>query len=809
MNLKLSKIHSTLGALGGIFLAFFLLKNPTFILYLLVIGLPGFLLTYSFSKEEFSFLERLALSLPISNIFLIIFRGLTTLNIPFNGWLIWGIAIALPIALSLPNLGFFLSKLKRFSSEKKIEVSRLGQTIFVIALAVLLCSIFWGSLLQDSKLPLTDQVVNQAFIVSYNRSITESSRFPYWSSEYSGGFPLVVFDSPFYYERNAIDWILMGQFNATHHMNYYGFYCLALLLIGIYCLARRLGWGKLASLFAMALFISSPLLGSKLGYSGDMKEMTSFVIFPVLALTALLMLEKKELRYYILFGVLFASYYFTDLVPLIPSLMTLGIFFVLYKAFNRERLEKKEILGIAALGICILLLTGYHMLSLVVSMKYGTPGTWNLNLNLDSFIREVVKPMFTNPLANQYTINMGLFFGIAAVAGMAISLFRLRKKENYFLLGFWLMLLCYILPVVRIALQHVETHRLVLLILMVFALFIGRIFDNANKWVKIGAVVLVVALLGLNGPLARTQANNWVGEQAQNGLFSQEYSYLDSLGPGRVINYGIFAYATEPFIPALSKSLWMITHTTGVGARTMPQYEFKDGSESALNMDHNLTYIVNRMRTTFTRYVIIIKDPSRKGDITHALLNGYLTTNLNTTPLYDSDQLSMLLIPDSYYIQSVIPASTNLSKEEIYSDFDGWKFFGFAQPQKPEDYGMSIGMVAGLRNLPYPKVYNYKINYQGDMDVYGNFSGEWIVVKDHYFPTWRAEMNGKQLRIEESNLGTLLIKTEPGSKIHLYHEPYWFERPLSAAAIIFILVCFVLVSYSDRFERRYLKKKEI
>jgi len=41
--------------------------------------------------------------------------------------------------------------------------------------------------------------------------------------------------------------------------------------------------------------------------------------------------------------------------------------------------------------------------------------------------------------------------------------------------------------------------------------------------------------------------------------------------------------------------------------------------------------------------------------------------------------------------------------------------------------------------------------------------------------------------------------------IHLYHEPYWFERPLSVAAIIFILACFVLVSYSGRFEIGELK----
>jgi hypothetical protein len=218
-----------------------------------------------------------------------------------------------------------------------------------------------------------------------------------------------------------------------------------------------------------------------------------------------------------------------------------------------------------------------------------------------------------------------------------------------------------------------------------------------------------------------------------------------------------------------------------------------------LSPDHNITYIVNRMRTAFTRYVIIVKDPMRGGDVTHAILSGYLQSALNTSPLYDSEQFSMLIIPDSFFIQSVEPASTNLSKEEIYSDFDGWKFFTFLNAS-PGDYAIEINSSADLKRLPYPKTYDYKVNYQGDFEITGDFSGEWIVVKDHYFPTWVAEENGKRLRIEESNLGTLLIKTEPGSSMHLYHRPFWYEPPLAVLAIFYIFVVFILAYAISRKE---------
>jgi hypothetical protein len=279
-------------------------------------------------------------------------------------------------------------------------------------------------------------------------------------------------------------------------------------------------------------------------------------------------------------------------------------------------------------------------------------------------------------------------------------------------------------------------------------------------------------------------------------MFEQIYRQLDTIGPGRAINYGVFAYATEPLMPVESNSIWMITHTTGSGARTIPQYELKDGSESALNSEHNLSYIINRMRTTFTRYIIVIKDPNRMGDITYARLLGGLG---NTSVLFDNSQLAIFIVPDSYYVQSVVPVRTNLTKEEVYSASGGWKVFWLKDNSYSET---ELSSISDIDRLPYPKVYAFKMLSHGEYELTGNFTGEWIVVKDHYFPTWRAEMDGKLLRIEESNLGTLMIKTEQGSRIHLYHEPYWFEKLLSAVSVIFILSCFILLSYFDRFEKR-------
>jgi hypothetical protein len=184
------------------------------------------------------------------------------------------------------------------------------------------------------------------------------------------------------------------------------------------------------------------------------------------------------------------------------------------------------------------------------------------------------------------------------------------------------------------------------------------------------------------------------------------------------------------------------------------------------------------------------------GDITYSRLLGELT---NSSLLFDSGQLAIFIVPDSYYAQSVVPVKTNLTKEDVYSAPGGWKVFWLEGQEESE---AELDSVSDIASLPYPQTYGFRLLRHGEYELTGNFSGGWIVFKDHYFPTWRAEMDGKQLRIEESNLGTLLIKTEPGAKIRLYHEPFWFERLLSAIAIIFILACFILLPYSDRLGKR-------
>jgi hypothetical protein len=201
------------------------------------------------------------------------------------------------------------------------------------------------------------------------------------------------------------------------------------------------------------------------------------------------------------------------------------------------------------------------------------------------------------------------------------------------------------------------------------------------------------------------------------------------------------------------------------------------------------------MRTTFTRYIIVIKEPGRQGDKTYSALRAYLP---NTTIALDAQQLAIFVVPDSYYIQSVQPGRTMLNKTEIYSAPLGWEVFSLADQS---EYEVELNTTSDFGTLKTPQANPYRIISDGEMEIYGNFTGGWIVVKDHYFPTWHAYMDGKELELRESNLGTLLIKTGLGNTIYLAHRHPWYEQVLSIVAILGILGMFALLHRMPEKER--------
>ncbi len=777
MKISVGGLHKALGAVGGAFILYFLFKNPIFFPILLMF-VPGFLLAF-FNK--FTFFERAALSLPISTIFLLIPNSFSVIGIPINKTIIVASSIVLPLILSFFNFSKFKKEILSLKS------SEVCYALFVVGFALFISWFTWGTLLQGNKLPLTDQVVHQSYIRTYKETIENYNRYPYWTSEYSQGFPLKMFDSPVYYERVVLNWMLLPG-NATLHMNYYNFFCFFILLIGLYALVRRLGWSKIAALVTITLFMINPVLASKCGYSGDMKEQSSFALLMPLLIVFLLLLKERKLKYAILLGVVVSAYYMTNFVPLIAHGVMMVIFFLLYK-IKEKKLFKKELISYGVLVFVVLFFVSFRLIPMALSLEYTTSGRWSFDYR-SNFFQQIIKPMFSQPKPMTYTHNMGLWFGIAAVLGMVLSLRKFWSKENYLLLGFWGMLLLYLVPVLNYPMNKVTSHRLIFITLMIFSMFIARIFDLVKGKLKYAVPLLFVFLFVIYTPTTLKQTDAWVNEQAQNGMFQEYYLALDQLGPGRLINYGIFCYATEPIIPVLSEKLWMISHTTAIGARTIPQYELKDGSESALNTDYNMTYIVNRMRTTFTRYVMVIKDPRRKGPQTYQSFKQYLS---NDSLVIDNEQAAVFVIPDSNYIEKVVPVSTQLTRKEIYSAPGGWK----VHVLNSSDY--ILESIEQVSEVPKPQPLEYTIVEPGHMEIYGLFKGEWVLVKDHYFPTWHAYQDGKELEIQESNLGILLIKSESGNTITLKHERYGFQKVLAVLPLIMILMIFTPLK--DRVEK--------
>jgi uncharacterized membrane protein len=83
---------------------------------------------------------------------------------------------------------------------------------------------------------------------------------------------------------------------------------------------------------------------------------------------------------------------------------------------------------------------------------------------------------------------------------------------------------------------------------------------------------------------------------------------------------------------------------------------------------------------------------------------------------------------------------------------------------------------------------------------------EWIVVKEAYFPRWRAQQGSTELKVYQSNLGTMLVQARGTGDITLKYDNTVLEKTLAFIALILLVGIYSLTLYSFRPKK---PKKEV
>ncbi|MBS1266150.1 MAG: hypothetical protein MAG795_00115 [Candidatus Woesearchaeota archaeon] len=793
MKLKLSTLELAAGIIGLLGIGIFLSKYPIFMYYFLILILPCFGLTYLL-KFDFTFVERILISFFTGSLFLIPIDFLSIINIPINSTTILITTLTLPLVIT-----YFLKKHIKINKDIVSSIKSNGWTILCITLIILTTFYIWKPLLQSQKLPMSDQVVNWAFTKEEVDEINEHQRIPIWGSDFSGGFPLFLFDSYFYYERLAtLKIILPSEFSLTYIMNTHAFFSVIMIALGIFALGKRLGLNKLRAILAVIMFNINPFIASKFAFSGDIKELTAFAVVPMIFLVMTLKKPKK----FLLLSLLLTFLYYSHMILFLFISAIITIYYVT-QILIQKKILKSELKYIVLGAVLTFLLVSSHLVTFALNMDFPQYLDRSSKVGISSLFRIFIKPYFSQPTAS-FSYNIGTGFSIfALISALSLMVFSIANNKKQPLLLITLSFLIFILIMSLVPgignklLGFIGSDRTNITFVMICALLIASFITfSENQVAKFVPLVLMVVLFVLYAGTTKNQMNNWVTETSQNNVFQPQYQKLEQLGPGRLINYGIFAYSTETAVPALSE-LGMITHTNPFAKHVDPQSEFKDGSESKLSTKYEVPYIINRLRTTFTKYIFIFKcDRARQGWLTEKIFQEYEQKPFNLNKVHQEECITIYQIPKTNYVESAKISLIKYPREIAYNFSEGWKLIGFLNPQDYNEFGYdyTVDTESDLKVIPDPIAYNYTFINNDHIKITGEFKEGWIVVKDTYFKAWHAYMGDQELLIRESNLGTMLIKTKPGNQIDLVIKPFSYQYFFGFIGTLTLLIIFIFSS---------------
>ena len=792
------KKTSILSGIGILLLIFGIITFPTFLFYTFLLILPSYLFSYLFIKEEhITYLERILISLPLSGLFQLLLTVGNFFNLPVTKITGYSILFVLPIAL------IFLKKrknLKGFFQNMRKEIDT--QHLLSIGILFLITFVMWGSLLQDEKLPLSDQVNNHAHINEFYDELQTQNRILLSTPKLSEGITY-VHELYFHYLRVALLTFLDGTHNLTHHQNGLAFFSLFFILLGMYAISIRFGFNRTESILIPLFFITNPFISSKLGYSGDIREMVTLAFFPGMILLIQHIIQKKgNFKEWILLGILAAVSAHSHVVDFAYAGVTLALFYFVYVLItDKKRLfDKNHTLGLFLFLGTVLILIASHFIGFASFYdERGEAGKIIQTLTISQafktfFVNDFLIKITSEPSKSDYSDFTGTIFFILGLIGFIFCYLRRKDEKNMLLfsfgVGFWIMIFFFTSIMLFFNTSELYFYRALMLFVFVWSFFIIAILRNMNHKKQVYVVLLLLSVLFLfyYGEASLELNKKWVSETAQNGLFGDAYKELYSrLGSGRVITYGTFSYGVEPAIPKNSEgNLWMVTHT--ITNSMDPQQDLKDGGENTLS-PYPVEYILNRLRNTFTKYILVFTcDPSRGG----AQTNEEFKNNVNVTTLVQiiSTQCVSIYYLPSNFIESTNLIETILPEKQIYSFPGSSRGTGFADLKNYKTFpGKKIITKKDAEKLTQQKPYNYLFSNRDKIIIQGPFDKEsWIVVKEHYYKRWHAFLDEKEIPVYRSNLNTILLHVDGGNRIVLEHSLLWYEKGGALLTIFFFLV---------------------
>lgn len=807
LELKVAAVYAT--AIAAFVLAFGLESAGV-----ALVALPGFLFSYFFLECRKT--VRLLLSVPLTMVLVLVPTWIfNVFSIPVNGLLL--------IMLSLLYTLAFAFVLKR----NNLNLGTLPNSETLLILLLVLSAVFVTYPLHSGLLPRTDGSSHYYKLWQVRESLDNGSQLPVWDSGWYAGYALFDFYPPMsYYFTALVSYFTPAPLNMV--FDYVIILSYVFLAVGVFILARELGLNKFSSFASGLIVISSPRLATNTMFSGQFPTILAFSLIPISVYVFIRAFSEKKPKLYALSGILLgANFLIHHLTGYFLATLLVLVFLVF--SLKRKSLDIKNFARTVLTSVLIIAFWIVPFFANIGFSEYSKKSV--IGFNPDVFLVLTTSP--TKACNDFYCFeSMGAEFTLLALFGAAVWLSSLsvgRGKISVspkfrtgsvvavsMLFGVLLLALA---PFIGIT-DYIPfgssfgAERFTFYLILPLAVLGGAVLETLNGFsgrdFLVGgalASIAMAALLWNYIDLVNFRAADWNTEAAplnSSGL-SEIYDVLRAVPAGRVMTYGIFQGAIVGAIPVQTGKGVI----SGWQPQSSPNYKNVAGKledisgQSLFNFNVSNKFVYTAFQQSWTKWVVI-NLCSNEGMLavnsTFAQDGRYLYAWRNGD---GQGCLVLLEVPDTAFAESVEPSGviddSRVIQESVYDTDNGYRVhFTKRLDDIPQDeYRIVIGrdvvwdksLAEDIANVAATASAPLEWQRSRNEITVRNTSG-WTLVKETYYPLWSAYNGREKIRIYETDLGFMLVKSDGDLRLKL-------EKPAVysvASGITMLYLLFVLVS---------------
>lgn len=745
---------------------FFMLDYTALLSFLLMLA-PGFLLSYIVFRQA-GLYERILLGYPLSMSLIILFNTLSLTGIGFSRGMVFPAYAASTIILA----ALLKSRIRRQGFDWEGREKNMSAALLVIVLVVV---VSWGYAFKVLLLPKAHAIVYYSRIEATIQAIDKTNMMPLWSLFHEMGYPIYTFDSPLFYQQLAFQSIIDAD-GLTRTFNSYIVIMMAVLGMGFLIVSRKLGAGFKTGIACSLLFITGNHVVFETAVNGYIKMASGMIIF--LALIATYLRDQR------LENPLPLSFMAAVQMLYYPPFLVAGAIIIFFHQIGLRREGLKNILNSGELKrflppcLVFLAVVGYWLAPNILNQRYTSPTDFVLP-TLDSIMQQhgfyFIKSMSGFRGAVDYRVTLLILAGIFLAARHAGKTGE-TVFFRYAVPGFIITSITVgpIPLLVNMVYYRAVNFTLFLLLCLWLSASMKTLLENRRQQ-AMTMLVLIMLVVGFQAFLSITVVKYGFEEGFTAGMGDKHIDFMREFKFGRILPWGIFQFAFDSYFTRHSLKPGFGGGFFQTHFNKFPTHVYE--SMDIANPDHD--YIKNIYHRGFLKY-FFVGDCKRKTGMVKPLIDV-----MNMTHIYSQGCVHLYGVPetlDSGFAEKTSIAQWSMDFTEFYHLPAAYKVTGLKDPRGPV-----IRTGEHLEDYPEPEPLEVAIHHPEKVSIESDFkSGQWILVKQHYFPRWRAWIGGKEVEVHETVNGMMAVEAADGRLLEMVNKPFTYEiilSLLSAAAI--------------------------